>query len=295
MHGFILTPQCVAPTGCLHGQGAVWSPSEGFLWWVDRQRAKLHRHNPRTGNTRRYDMSIKAAALALCDGALLMAGEQEIGLYDPGTEAYTRWLTLDDEPAGACINAGGVAPDGSFWFATKDEAQHDAISSYYRMGADRVPERIRIPSVMEPTGMQFSSDGKTLTTCDTSEHEILQYEIAGDGRSITQRTSLAFTVEEGGQPHDAAIDQEGGVWTCVSGGSRLIRYAPSGDIDQVVALPTPHPTGCVFGGADMRTLFIMTSRDQMSFTALDARPLSGSLFALNVDVPGVAHAEYTSN
>ncbi|MGH1420429.1 MAG: SMP-30/gluconolactonase/LRE family protein [Hyphomonas sp.] len=285
----------MAPTGCILGQGAVWSPSEGFLWWVDHKRAKLHRHNPRTGNTRRYDMSIKAAALALCDGALLMAGEQEIGLYDPATEAYTRWVVLEDEPAGACISTGGVAPDGSFWFATKDRDQRDPIASYYRMGADRRPERIRMPSVMKPTGMQFSPDGKTLTTCDTTEHEILQYGVGSDVASVTGRSSLAFTVEEGGQPHDVALDQEGGVWTCISGGSRLIRYSRSGEVDQVVALAAPYPTACVFGGPDMRTLFIVTSREEMSFTALDARPLSGSLFALNVDVPGVPHTEYLSN
>ncbi|MEM9055414.1 MAG: SMP-30/gluconolactonase/LRE family protein, partial [Pseudomonadota bacterium] len=35
---------CVAPTGCLLGEGPLWSPSEGFLWWVDIKRAKLHRH-----------------------------------------------------------------------------------------------------------------------------------------------------------------------------------------------------------------------------------------------------------
>lgn len=295
MSGFILSPQCVAPTGCKHGQGGVWSASEGFLWWVDSSRAKLHRHNPRTGNTRRYDLPLKAAALAMCDGALLMAGEREIGLYDPATEAYTRWLMLDSEPEGTRINAGGVAPDGSFWFATMDETQRDARANYYRMGPDRVPERMRLPSVMAPTGMQFSADGGVLVTCDTSEHELLQYEIGGDARTVTQRKSLAFTFEEGGQPHDAALDQAGGVWTCIAGGSRLIRYAPDGQVDQVVALSAPRPTACVFGGADMRTLFIVTSRDDMSFTALDARPLSGSLFALQVDVPGVRHAEFITN
>lgn len=294
MHGFILTPQCVAPTGCRHGQSAVWSRSEGFLWWVDRERAKLHRHNPRTGNTRRYDLPIRATALALCDGALLMAGDREIGIYDPATEAYTRWLTLDDEPEGARINAGGVSPDGSFWFATMDDAKREAIASYYRMGPDRIPIRLRMPSVMEPTGMQFSADGATLTTCDTAEKEILQYVVGEDKQSVVQRSSLAFTIDEGGYPNDAAMDREGGVWTCISGGSRLIRYTKSGETDQVIALPTPHPTACAFGGEDMRTLYIVTSREDMSFIALDSRPLSGSLFALRVEVPGVSPAEFIS-
>ena len=93
-----MTPECVAPTGCTLGEGPLWSPSEGFLWWVDIKRAKLHRFNPRTGNTRRYDLPIRASTIALHDGSILMAGDQEIGVYDPSTEAYERLAVLQDEP-----------------------------------------------------------------------------------------------------------------------------------------------------------------------------------------------------
>ena len=52
-------------------------------------------------------------------------------------------------------------------------------------------------------------------------------------------------------------------------------------------LAAPLPTGCALGGEDLRTLFITTSRVGLSFPQLDSRPLSGSLFAVTVDIPGL--------
>ena len=157
----LITPECVAPTGCALGEGPVWSTSEGFLWWVDIKRAKLHRYNPKTGNTRRYDLPIHASAIALHDGCLLMAGDQEIGLYDPTTEAYERWCKLEAEPETNRTNDGGVAPDGSFWFGTMDDREKDAQGGYFRLSGDRQISQLRLPSVMITNTMQFSPDGRT--------------------------------------------------------------------------------------------------------------------------------------
>jgi xylono-1,5-lactonase len=283
----IVTPECVAPTGCALGEGPVWSPTEGFLWWVDIKRAKLHRYNPKTGNTRRYDLPIRASALALHDGCLLMAGDQEIGLYDPATEAYERWCTLGDEPATNRTNDGGVAPDGSFWFGTMDDREKDAQGGYFRLGPDRKLTQLRLPSVMVTNTMQFSPDGRTFYTCDSAEQEILAFDHDPETGNLTGRRLFASTYEFGGYPDGSAMDSEGCLWTCLWDASRVVRYRPDGSVDQVITLAAPRPTSCTFGGADLKTLFITTARVGMSFPALDSRPLSGSLFAIHVEVPGL--------
>lgn len=288
MSNIIITPECVAPTGCKAGQGAVWSPSEGFLWWVDLERAKLHRFNPKTGNARRYDLPLKAATLAMYNGALLMAGERQIGVYDTTTEEFDCWVTLEEEPEGTRINTGGVAPDGNFWFATMDERGLEARANYYVLTTDRKVRSLRLPSVTEPHAMLFSGNAPTMVmTCDTAEQEVIVYDVELSSNAISGRKVVRDTLKEGGQPVGLARDVEGGVWMTVRGGSRLIRFLPDGMIDQVISMSAPKPTTCVFGGYDMRTLFITTSRQGMSFPELDSRPLSGSLFALRVPVPGV--------
>ncbi|WP_370172598.1 MULTISPECIES: SMP-30/gluconolactonase/LRE family protein [Hyphomonas] len=290
-----MTPECVAPTGCTLGEGPLWSPSEGFLWWVDIKRAKLHRYNPRTGNTRRYDLPIRASTLALFDGNILMAGEREIGVYDPATEAYERLRTLDAEPISNRTNDGGIAPDGSFWFGTMDDSQKVAQGNYYRYTSDGKLEPLRLPSVMITNTFQFSPDGSVFYTCDSVEQEVLsfQHEI-GTGK-VTDRKVLANTFELSGYPDGSAVDSEGCLWTCLWDASRIVRLTPDGEIDRTITLAAPRPTSLTFGDEDLKTLFITTARAGMSFPQLDSRPLSGSLFAVRVDVPGLPPREFSKS
>lgn len=283
----MMSPECVAPTGCLLGEGPMWSESEGFLWWVDIKRAKLHRYNPKTGNTRRYDLPIRASTITLHEGLFLMAGDREIGVFDPATEHYERITAIEGEPEGNRTNDGGIAPDGSLWFGTMDDAEKEARGSYYRFGPDRTLTPLRLPSVMVTNTMQFSPDGKIFYTCDSAEQEILAYDYDQATGALSGRRIFATTFEFGGFPDGSAVDSEGCLWTCLWDASRVVRFAPDGSVDKVIILAAPRPTSVAFGGPDLRTMFITTARVGMSFPQLDARPLSGSLFAVQVDVPGL--------
>ena len=283
----IITPECVAPTGCLTGQSPLWSHTEGFLWWVDQKRAKLHRYNPRTGNTRRYELPVRPSRIALFDGLLLMAADREIGFFDPATEVYERLTLIDGEPESNRTSDGGVSPDGAFWFATEDEQQREPSGGYYRYGPDKAISGLRLPSVLTSRTFEFSPDGRTFYTCDTAESEILAHDYDPATGVISGRRTFAFTHELGGVPFGSTVDRDGGLWTCLHGASRVVRFTPDGKVDQVIILAAPLPTGCALGGEDLRTLFITTSRAGLSFPQLDARPLSGSLFAVTVDVPGL--------
>ena len=219
----MLAPECVAPTGCVLGEGPVWSETEGFLWWVDIKRAKLHRYNPRTGNTRRYDLPLRASSIALYEGHFLMVGDREIGIYDPSTEVYDRICLIEGEPEGNRTNDGGVAPDGSFWFGTMDDSEKEARGSYFRYGADKALTQLRLPSVMATNTMQFSPDGRTFYTCDSVEQEILAYDFDPDSGALSGRRVFASTYEFGGFPDGSAIDSEGCLWTCLWRASRFVR------------------------------------------------------------------------
>ncbi|HEX8519574.1 MAG TPA: SMP-30/gluconolactonase/LRE family protein, partial [Pseudonocardia sp.] len=53
----------------------------------------------------------------------------------------------------------------------------------------------------------------------------------------------------------------------------------------VVPLPVAQVTACTFGGADLGTLYVTTSRQGLDEAARNEQPLAGALFA--VDTPGV--------
>ena len=282
---------CVAPTGCMLGEGPLWSPTEGFLWWVDIKRAKLHRHNPKTGNTRRYDLPIHASTLALADGGLVMIGDCEVGRYDTATESYERVLTLN-EPEGFRTNDGGMAPDGSFWFGTMDDAETLPEGQYYRLSPDMRVERIGLPEVLVTNTMQFSPDGGTFYTSDSAEQMILAFDHDPETGALSNRRVFASTLEAGCYPDGSAIDAEGYLWNAQWAGSRVVRYAPDGTLDRVIELPVTRPTSCAFGGPELKTLYVTTARVGLSDAALDRQPMAGSLFAIEVDVPGLPVQEF---
>ncbi|MEL6859149.1 MAG: SMP-30/gluconolactonase/LRE family protein [Pseudomonadota bacterium] len=282
---------CVAPTGCVLGEGPLWSPSEGFLWWVDIKRAKLHRFNPKTGNTRRYDLPLRASALALADGGLIMVGDQEIGRYDTATESYEKIASLN-EPTGFRSNDGGVAPDGSFWFGTMDDAETLAEGQYYRLAPDLTLERIGLPEVLVTNTMQFSPDGQIFYTCDSAEQTILAFDYGAGTGALSNRRVFASTYDAGCYPDGSAIDCEGYLWNAQWAGSRVVRYAPDGSINRIVKLPVSRPTSCAFGGADLKTLYITTARVGLSDAAIDRQPMAGSLFAVDVETPGLPVGEF---
>lgn len=283
--------RCVAPTGCLLGEGPLWSPTEGFLWWVDIKRAKLHRHNPETGNTRRYDLPLHASALALAEGGLIMVGDREVGRYDTATESYQPICQLN-EPDGFRTNDAGIAPDGSLWFGTMDDAEVLAEGQYYRLAPDLTVDRIGLPEVLVTNTMQFSPDGQTFYTCDSAEQMILAFDHDPESGALSHRRVFASTLEVGCYPDGSAIDAEGYLWNAQWSGSRLVRYAPDGRLDRIVVLPVSRPTSCAFGGEDLRTLYITSARVGLSDAAIDRQPMAGSLFALDVDVPGLPVPEF---
>jgi sugar lactone lactonase YvrE len=76
------------------------------------------------------------------------------------------------------------------------------------------------------------------------------------------------------------MDAEGYLWNARWDGSCLLRLTPGGHVDRVIELPVSRPTSCVFGGADLKTLYITSAASPRN------HPLDGAVLAVQVDVPG---------
>jgi sugar lactone lactonase YvrE len=91
----------------------------------------------------------------------------------------------------------------------------------------------------------------------------------------------------GGRPDGAAVDSEGCYWSAMFEGQRLQRLSPEGQVLQAVTLPVRCPTMPCFGGADLKTLYVTTSREKRPTEELVAQPWSGSVLQIRVEVPGL--------
>ncbi len=87
-----------------------------------------------------------------------------------------------------------------------------------------------------------------------------------------------------GRPDGLAVDAENHLWIAAWDGREVRRYAPDGRLDRAVAIPAARPSSCAFGGPRLDRLLVTSARPEVD----DADDLGGSLFVLDVGVPGLA-------
>ena len=90
-----------------------------------------------------------------------------------------------------------------------------------------------------------------------------------------------------GRPDGAAVDAQGGYWVAMFEGARILHFAPDGTLAREIPLPVRCPTMPCFGGHDLRTRYITTSREKRPADELAAEALAGCVLQLRVDVPGL--------
>jgi sugar lactone lactonase YvrE len=141
-----------------------------------------------------------------------------------------------------------------------------------------------------PNGQCFSPDGGTLYFADTVEGRIRAYQV-DDGVPRNPRTLLDAGVLPG-RPDGATVDVDGFVWSARYGGGGVARVDPSGRVDRFLRLPVSQVSSVMFGGDDLRTLYVTTSRQRLSDQALAREPLAGSLLAVDAGVRGLPEPRY---
>ena len=114
-------------------------------------------------------------------------------------------------------------------------------------------------------------------TSDTPNGVI--YRTPVDEQGEPGRREIFRQFKEGeGIPDGAAVDVEGCYWSALFDGWRIARFSPQGEQLEEYRLPVRCPTMVCFGGDDMKTLFITTTRENMDAEEVAEYPLSGAIF-----------------
>jgi sugar lactone lactonase YvrE len=282
----MLDVECILRAENRLGEVPVWSQRERLLYWVDIRGPTLHALDPATGAARAWPMPEAIGAVALhAGGGLLVALASGLFRFDPDSAALTPLQPIEAEIPTSRLNDGRCDRQGRFWVGSMDRSTAEGRGSLYRYDPDGALHRLR-GGIEVPNGLAFSPDGRTMYFCDTPTHRLLAFTLDPDSGAIVAERIFAECAPPGA-PDGAVTDVDGCLWVAHFGGARVTRYRPDGGIDRVVPLPVERPTACCFGGDDLGTLFITSSRQNLDAAALSKYPLSGGVFALRPGVGGL--------
>ena len=275
-------PVCVVPAGDWTGEGALWHAQEKAVYWVDIGRFLIHRFEPATQNVRNWFFSEPVCALGLTDrpDTLIVAMASKVILWQPANDARADFANPEHGRAGVRLNDGRPDPAGNFWVGSMHfgEGAETGVGKLFRVHADGTCTTEKTDIGISNT-FCWSPDHTRFYFGDTVANTISVWDYdLRTGRIANERPF--FTGFERGGPDGSAMDREGYLWNARYGGACVVRVTPDGEIDRIVEMPVSNVTTCTFGGPQLKTLFITTAFRP------DQR-LSGGLYALAVDVPGL--------
>jgi sugar lactone lactonase YvrE len=132
--------------------------------------------------------------------------------------------------------------------------------------------------------LAWTDGGRALIFGDTLANTLWKYSVGEDGRLGERRL---FSDEKlPGFCDGSAIDAEGFLWNARFAGSCLVRFAPDGRVDRVIALPVSNPTSCCFGCDDLRMLYVTSARFGLDLEQLAKNPHEGALLAVDAGATG---------
>ena len=287
------TPIAASPFRCALdvkaslGECPLWSAAEQALYWVDINAPSLNRFDPATGGNTTMPMPESIGCFALRrDGGFIVALRGGFWLARPDGVLERKVADAPYDPSHHRFNDGRCDASGRLLAGTMNE-KHDANSAaLYRLDADFTLTRV-LGGMTISNGLAFSPDGRTMYHADTPTRVIHGYDYdQGRGTPSNARVVARFTAE-GDRPDGAAVDRDGCYWIAFYGGGKVGRIAPDGRILDEFPVPAMCPTMCAFGGPDLKTLYVTSARQMRDSGELLRLPLSGGVFAMAADVPGL--------
>lgn len=255
---------------CRWAEGPVWFNDGGYLLWSDIPNERILRWIPDHGvSVFRANSNFANGNTRDLQGRLVTCehGTRRV----TRTEADGRITVLADQFQGKRLNSPNdvvVHRDGAVWFT---DPTYGILSDYEGFKAEpeqegsfayRIdPHSGALASVatdfVQPNGLAFSPDGKTLYVADSARshdpdapHHIRALEVI-DGNRLG--ASRVFAEIEPGIPDGLRIDELGNIWT--SAGDGIQCFAPDGTLLGKIRLPEK-VANLTFGGPRRNRLFI---------------------------------------
>lgn len=264
------------------GEGPLWDVEEQRLYWIDSFDGRVFRATADGREVRAWDVPQKIGSMCLRrDGGAIVSLQRGFHTLDFKTGVVA---PLHDPEPGLPqnrLNDGKVDRQGRFVAGSMDTMEEGPSGALYRVDPDLSVHTLD-RNIICSNGPCWSPDGATFYFADTWSGEIWAYDYdVGTGAVSNRRTFARVDRSRGGAADGATVDAEGFLWNALVYDGRLVRYAPDGTVDRIIAMPVKKVTSVMFGGPDLDVLYVTSMAKPPLPRFPDDGPLRGSLFAIH--------------
>jgi sugar lactone lactonase YvrE len=273
-----------------------------MLYWVDIADKKILRANVFMGSVDVWEMPSEPGCIApATGGGLVIALRHGVFRAREWGGLLTPITTLPYDTAAVRANDGKCDPLGRFWVGTVDEPKASRAGTLYSIDCrGGVPVvATHASDALTANGLAWSPDASTLYWADTPDHVVHAWDFDLQANRLSAHRKFLnlppkpagwqfTTTGYQGRPDGAAVDASGNYWVAMYEGRRICVFSPSGDLLREIETPAQCPTMPCFGGEDLCTLYVTSARKGRSAEELARFPLSGAVFSMRVETPGLS-------
>lgn len=284
----------VIDTACALGESILWDARTNLIWLTDILGGRMISYDSVRKRLRDYPTPEPLCAFGLTDrpGVFVSAFSTGFALFQPET-GKVEWIARPDEVQDGRLrlNDGRVDNQGRFWCGSMvlaPEQGPDAKGSLYSLSSSGHVS-IHENGVGISNGLCWSPSSDRMYFADSSCGTIFSYRFDAPSGCISDKALFATTAENSA-PDGAIVDSDGCVWSAQWGRSRVIRYAPTGEVDYSFDAPTSQPTCPTFGGPYLFHLFVSSARVGLEGKVNEDR--AGSVFVYETEVSGFPNPQF---
>ncbi len=276
-----MEPELIADYACVTGEGPLWHPGEGRVYWLDIPAGRMFRYDPESGSHEQFYEGDPVGGFTIQeDGALLLFGARgAVRRWHDGQittviealpgEEDSRFNDVIADPAGRVFC--GTMPAG------------DRLGRLYRLDTDGTIAPV-LEGIDISNGMGFTPDRRGMYYTVSNRRTISLFDYDRETGALTNERPFVRTPAGEGIPDGMTVDAEGYVWSARWDGGVLVRYAPDGREDRRIAFPAKKVSSATFGGPDYADLYVTTAGGNRKD---EEGPGAGALFRLRPGVRGV--------
>lgn len=247
--------ECVADYACDCGEGPLWHPDEGAIYWTDIPAGRLFRLHAEDGAHTPVYTDRPVGGLTLQeDGALALFRDRgNVVIWRNGVVERTVLAEIG-ELARTRFNDVCADPEGRVFCGTMTGP--DIKGRLYRLDPDG-RRHLLLENQGTPNGMGFSPDLRHFYYNDSRAARtwVFDYDRATGAIGNQRLCRDAAAAGDPGRPDGLAVDAEGFIWTGRWDGGALLRFDPEGRLALRIDLPARKITSLCFAGEDLSVIY----------------------------------------